>query len=299
MALAAAARVSPSHFWLHPPSVALKGPPALRDGPAAGGSRFPPPRGRARHPPAAPPPASSSLALALEISLSLSTDGALGTAELRDGKQRGGQQRTSRRFAPSPPSAHRERPPSPRVYIRHRRVRGARPYAKGRRATLFIFEPKNNRAEINTRRGGGGGAARAGVRGTKPGGSRAPPEPARCCLPERGARELLCPLCLRLGAGGEERGPSPPAPQARCPPAASASGQRRRERSPARSRDAGWCPATSAPLPLRVPFRERDGPAAKKAPLAAPGGTEGAPLYFVREVKSAEGDTLTTACVAK
>lgn len=71
MALAAAARVSPSHFWLHPPSVALKGPPALRDGPAAGGSRFPPPRGRARHPPAAPPPASSSLALALEISLSL------------------------------------------------------------------------------------------------------------------------------------------------------------------------------------------------------------------------------------
>lgn len=60
VALAAAARVSPSRFWLHPPSVALKGPPALRDGPAAGGSRLPPPRGRAPHPPAAPPPASSS-----------------------------------------------------------------------------------------------------------------------------------------------------------------------------------------------------------------------------------------------
>lgn len=80
-------------------------------------------------------------------------------AELRDGEQRGGQQRTAPRSTPFPihPPAPRERPPPPRVYIRHRRVRGARPYAKGRRrATLFIFEPKNNRAEINTRRRGSG-----------------------------------------------------------------------------------------------------------------------------------------------
>lgn len=207
MALAAAARVSPSHFWLHPPSVALKGPPALRDGPAAGGSRFPPPRGRARHPPAAPPPASSSLALALEISLSLF---APPLTELWGPPSCGTESNAAvsappGALHPPPPSAHRERPPPPRVYIRHRRVRGARPYAKGRRATLFIFEPKNNRAEINTRPGGGGSGT-GGGKGNKAGREPCPPG-ARPVLPTRawGAGAPLSALSPTRGGRGGTR----------------------------------------------------------------------------------------------
>lgn len=141
----------------------------------------------------------------LSLSLRTAADGALGTAELRDGKQRGGQQRTSRRFAPFPPSAHRERPPPPRVYIRHRRVRGARPYAKGRRATLFIFEPKNNRAEINTRPGGGGSGT-GGGKGNKAGREPCPPG-ARPVLPTRawGAGAPLSALSPTRGGRGGTR----------------------------------------------------------------------------------------------